>query len=66
MTIVGIAYHVQFMLGLRDERQSMCGEGLIHGKSRFPVSYTLIVAVLLLMVGLLALTSLTFHVGPFN
>ena len=66
MIVVGIVYHVQFMLGLRHERRSMCDDGLIHGKSHFPVSYTLIVAVLLLMVGLLALTSLTFHIGPFN
>lgn len=66
MTIVGITYHVQFMMGLRHERQSMCDEGLIHGKSRFPVSYTLLVAVLILALGLVALTSLTFNVGPFG
>jgi len=66
MTIIGIAYHVNFMLGLRRERQSMCEEGLIHAKSGFPVSYTLLVAVLILILGLVALTSLTFHVGPFD
>jgi uncharacterized membrane protein YidH (DUF202 family) len=66
MTIIGIVYHVQFMMGLRHERLAMCEEGLIHGKSRFPVSYTLLVAVLILMLGLVALTSLTFHVGPFD
>ncbi len=66
MTIVGIVYHVQFMLGLRRERRLMCGDGLIHAQSHFPVSFTLLVAVLLLVLGLIALTSLTFHVGPFD
>jgi putative membrane protein len=66
MTVVGIVYHVQFMLGLRHERRAMCGDGLVHGESRFPVSFTLLVAVLLLILGLVALTSLTFHVGPFD
>ena len=41
-------------------------EGLIHGESRFPVSYTLIIAVLLLIVGLLAIVSMVFNVGPFG
>jgi uncharacterized membrane protein YidH (DUF202 family) len=66
MTVVGIVYHVQFMLGLRHERRSMCEGGLVHGESRFPVSFTLLVAVLLLALGIVALTSLTFHIGPFD
>jgi uncharacterized membrane protein YidH (DUF202 family) len=66
MTLVGIFYHVQFMVGLRRERRSMCADGLIHGQSRFPVSFTLLVAVLLLALGMSALTSLTFHIGPFD
>jgi putative membrane protein len=65
MLVVGIIYHIQFMLGLRDERREMVSEGLIHGKSRFPVSFTMIVAVLLLIAGLLAIVSMTFNVGPF-
>ena len=39
---------------------------LIHGESRFPVSMTLIVALLLLLVGLLAIVSMVFSVGPFG
>jgi len=66
MTIVGIFYHVQFMIGLRRERGHMCADGLVHAESGFPVSFTLLVALLLLGLGLLALTSLTFHVGPFD
>jgi uncharacterized membrane protein YidH (DUF202 family) len=66
MTVIGIAYHVRFMIGLRRERQDMCDEGLIHAQSGFPVSYTLLVALMILALGLLALTSLTFNVGPFD
>ncbi len=66
MQIVGIIYHVQFMWGLRQERIAMRQAGMIHGQSRFPVSFTLVVAVLMLILGLLALTNLTFHTGPFG
>ena len=66
MTVVGIVYHVQFMLGLRRERRAMCADGMVHGESCFPVSFTLLVAVLLLVLGIIALTSLTFHIGPFD
>jgi len=66
MLIVGIVYHIQFMLGLRKVRQSMHDETLIHAESGFPVSFTLVVAVLLLGIGVVALASLTFQVGPFH
>ena len=66
MTIAGIFYHLQFMMGLRRERQRMRADGLVHGDSLFPVSFTLLVALALLGLGVMALTSLTFHVGPFD
>jgi putative membrane protein len=44
----------------------MTESGLIHGESRFPVSYTLIVALLLLLLGVAALVSITLRVGPFR
>ncbi len=44
----------------------MTDDGLIHGESRFPVSLTLIVAVVLLLVGLAAIVSMIFNVGPFG
>src|SRR5262245_13170209 len=49
MLILGIIYHVQFMLGLRAERNQMTEDGLIHGQSRFPTSLTLITALVLLL-----------------
>jgi putative membrane protein len=66
MLVLGIIYHVRFMLGLRRERRQMTAEGLIYGESQFPVSMTLIVAVLLLLVGVLAIVSMVFSIGPFG
>jgi putative membrane protein len=66
MLIIGILYHILFMLGLRRLRKSMTDTGLIHGESEFPVSFTLIIAVLLLILGAAAIISMAFHVGPYN
>ncbi|MBV9290739.1 MAG: DUF202 domain-containing protein [Hyphomicrobiales bacterium] len=66
MLVLGIGYHVQFMLGLRRLRESMREEGLIHGETVFPVSLTLITALLLLAVGLAAIVSMEFQIGPFG
>ncbi len=66
MLVLGIIYHVQFMLGLRHVRREMAVQGQIHGESRFPVSLTLITAVLLLLVGIAAIVSMIFGVGPFG
>jgi len=66
MLIVGIVYHIQFMLSLRKIRRDMHDETLIHAESGFPASFTLVVAVLLLGIGVVALASLTFQVGPFH
>ena len=66
MLALGIFYHVQFMLGLRRLRKSMREEGLIHGETGFPVSLTLITALLLLAVGVAAIASMQFDVGPFG
>jgi putative membrane protein len=64
--IAGILYHLRFMEGLREERKALVQEGLIHGESAFPISYTLVVAILLLAIGLLAIVSMLFNVGPFG
>ena len=66
MVLVGVIYHVQFMLGLRHQRTEMTDEGLIHSQSSFPISFTLVVALLLLFLGIAAAASLTFRVGPFD
>ena len=66
MLILGIAYHAVFMLGLRRERAEMNSAGLIHAHSRFPPSLTLIVALALLAIGLVAAASMILHVGPYG
>jgi putative membrane protein len=66
MLVLGIVYHVQFMLGLRHLRASMRQEGLVHGETVFPLSLTLITALILLIIGLAAIVSMAFHVGPFE
>jgi putative membrane protein len=54
------------MVGLRQMRQPMTEEELIHGESVFPVSLTLITAMLPLVIGLAAIVSMVFQVGPFG
>jgi putative membrane protein len=66
MLIVGIGYHVAFMLGLRQMREAMKADGLVHAESHFPVSLTLTVALLLLAIGFAAIISMVFHAGPFG
>jgi putative membrane protein len=66
MLVVGIIYHVLFMLGLRETRAEMRDLGLIYAASKFPPSLTLMVAVLLLVVGVVAAVSMVLHVGPFG
>jgi putative membrane protein len=66
MLIIGIVYHVQFMVGLREERRTMAAAGLGHAESHFPLSLTLITAVVLLVIGVAAIVSMVFQVGPFD
>jgi putative membrane protein len=66
MLILGIIYELQFMRGLRRERDEMTKAGLIHGSSGFPPSLTLITALVLLVIGFFAIISMVFHVGPFG
>ena len=66
MLVTGIVYHAIFMIGLRAERGAMKAAGLIHGESRFPPSFTLITAILLLLVGVVVGISMVFRIGPFK
>mgnify|MGYP001807730944 CR=1 FL=1 len=65
MLVGGIIYHLQFMLHLRHQRAAMIAEGLVHGESQFPVSLTLLTAIILLLVGVTAIVSMVFNIGPF-
>jgi putative membrane protein len=61
---IGIWYHIRFMLGLRNRRHEMTSAGLIHAQSEYPISLTLIVAVLLFLIGLFAVVGIVFGWGP--
>jgi len=66
MLIVGIGYHISFMVGLRRERIMLKQAGLIHAESQFPVSLTLMVALLLLSVGIMAIVAMLTGEGPLG
>jgi putative membrane protein len=66
MLIGGIAFHSKFMLELRKMRGRLQQDGLIHGETSFPVSLTLITALLLLLIGVAAIVSMLFQIGPFG
>jgi len=66
MLILGIIYHVMFMLGLRRARDAMRAQNLVHAQSGFPYSLVLIVAVTLLLVGIAAALSMIGRVGPYG
>jgi putative membrane protein len=66
MNLCGIVFHILFMRGLRNERKDMARQGFIHAESSFPGSYTLAVALLVLLLGLAAIFSVWFRVGPFD
>jgi putative membrane protein len=66
MLIGGIVYHLQFMLHLRQQRAAMMEAGLVHGESKFPVSLTLLTAIILLVIGIAAIVSMIFNIGPFG
>jgi putative membrane protein len=66
MLVVGIGYHIAFMSGLRRQRDTLKRSGLIHAESRFPLSLTLMVAVLLLGIGVTAIVAMVGGVGPLS
>jgi putative membrane protein len=65
MLTFGILYRLAFMLSLRRARRQLLADGVIRGASSFPVSLTLITAVILLGISVATITSTLFHIGPF-
>jgi putative membrane protein len=66
MLILGIVYHIRFMLELRHQRAQMRTEGLVHGETHFPPSLVLIIAVVLLLFGVFAALSMVLRTGPLG
>jgi len=63
--IAGIVYQLRYMAQLRGQRAALELEGSIHAESPFPFSFNLVLAVLLLLVGIFAVLSILFRLGPF-
>lgn len=66
MLVGGIGYHVSYMTELRRTRAAMKADGTLFAESTFPISLSLLTAVLLLVLGLLAIASMAFDVGPLE
>jgi putative membrane protein len=66
MLVLGIVYHLRFMLGLRRQRGEMKDRDLVYAESGFPPSLVVIVAVILLLIGVAAAISMIGHAGPFE
>ncbi|MGE4303352.1 MAG: YidH family protein [Novosphingobium sp.] len=62
----GIWRHIQFANELRARRKELVTDILIHGDSAYPISVSLIVAVGLFVVGILAVLTVAFGLSPFE
>ena len=56
----GIWRHIQFAIELRNTRAKLENEGLIHGDSAYPVSVSLVVSILLMLLGVAAILGMAF------
>jgi putative membrane protein len=55
MLILGIIYQISFMLQIRKEREAFISEGLLPSVDKYPISMTLIIALLLFLLGVTAI-----------
>lgn len=62
----GIWTHINFIRELRSERAALIAQTLIHGQSSYPLSVTLVAALLLLLLGLVAVFGMVVRAGPLN
>ncbi|MBZ4039119.1 DUF202 domain-containing protein [Novilysobacter selenitireducens] len=63
---LGIWRHIRFMLMLRREHAAMEQQALLHGPRRFEISVTLVISILLLAIGVTALSGMVLRTGPFD
>jgi putative membrane protein len=64
LLLLGLFNHWQLTRSLRARRQRLFGLGIIHHTATIEVSSATLVALLLLLVGLLAIVRIAFHAGP--
>jgi len=63
--VAGIIYQLRFMAQIKAQRAFLRQQGSIHAETDFPNSLSLALAVALLLVGVFAVISILFRVGPF-
>ncbi|KRA83888.1 YidH family protein [Altererythrobacter sp. Root672] len=63
LLVGGILRHLQFSHELRARRRELVEDHLIHGQSTYPISTTLLTAIALLLVGVLAVASIVFDIS---
>jgi len=63
---LGLSYHVTFMKGMRHTRNDMIRNGMIQPVSVFPLALAMFIGAALLAIGIAAIVSMLFHVGPFR
>jgi len=61
LQIIGIVYHLKFMEQIRIERNEMMLNGLLPTEDKFPVSFTLVTAILLLLIGITVTITMTIQ-----
>ncbi|EJL25619.1 YidH family protein [Novosphingobium sp. AP12] len=66
LLVGGIVRHLQYVSELRGMRHLMAQDGLVHAETRFPISVTLIVAVLLIALGVAAFMGIVFDFALFR
>ncbi|HEY7029617.1 MAG TPA: DUF202 domain-containing protein [Gemmatimonadales bacterium] len=63
---LGIIQDARFMTALRKERRLLVEQGYLHGEEPFQVSVTFLSAIVVLLLGLIAILSMVFRVGPLH
>lgn len=66
LLVGGIWRHLQFATELRRNRGNLVEQHLVHGESKYPVSITLIAAIALLAIGILAVVSTISDIRAFG
>ncbi|HSE67424.1 MAG TPA: DUF202 domain-containing protein [Gemmatimonadales bacterium] len=66
LLFLGIIQDIRFMRSLRQERLLLVQQGYLHGEEPFQVSVTFLSALLVLLLGLVAILSMVFRVGPLH
>lgn len=66
LLVGGIWRHFEFANELRARRREMVTEGILHGDSDYPVSMTLVAAILLLLIGIAAMLDVTLDMALFG